>query len=62
MTCELELEDSTLANEQSRWDVRKFSFSQRTVNEWNTISTDRVRGSIMAICSRTKYTVISIKL
>ena len=27
--------DFTLANEQSRLDVRKFSLSQRTVHEWN---------------------------
>ena len=32
---------------QSRLDVRKYSFSQRTVNEWNTLSADCVHfGSI----------------
>ena len=30
----------TLAKKQCRLDIRKFSFSQRTVNEWNRISAD----------------------
>ena len=30
----------TLAKKQCRLDVRKFSFSQRTVNEWNILSAD----------------------
>ena len=29
----------TLVKKQSRLDVRKFSFSQRTINVWNTLST-----------------------
>ena len=29
----------TLVKKQSRWDVRKFSFSQRTINVWNNLST-----------------------
>ena len=28
----------TLAKKQCRLDIRKFSFSQRTVNEWNRLS------------------------
>ena len=32
----------TLANKQSRLDVRKFSFSQRTINVWNKLSTECV--------------------
>ena len=28
----------TLAKKQCRLDIRKFSFSQRTVNEWNILS------------------------
>ena len=28
----------TLAKRQCRLDIRKFSFSQRTVNEWNRLS------------------------
>ena len=27
----------TIAKEQCTLDIRKFSFSQRTVNEWNTL-------------------------
>ena len=30
----------TLAKKQSRLDVRKFSFSQRTINVWNKLSTE----------------------
>ena len=29
----------TLVKKQSRLEVRKFSFSQRTINVWNTLST-----------------------
>ena len=32
----------TLAKKQCRLDIRKFSFSQRTVNEWNRLSADCV--------------------
>ena len=30
---------------QSRLDVRKYSFSQRTINVWNNLSTDCVHAS-----------------
>ena len=30
----------TLVNDQCRLDIRKYSFSQRTVNEWNILYTD----------------------
>ena len=30
----------TLVKKQSRLDVRKFSFSQRTINVWNKLSTE----------------------
>ena len=32
----------TLAKKQCRLDISKFSFSQRTVNEWNRLSADCV--------------------
>ena len=32
----------TLVKKQSRLDVRKFSFSQRTINVWNKLSTEYV--------------------
>ena len=32
----------TLANKQCRLDLRKFSFSQRTLKEWNIVSPDCV--------------------
>ena len=35
----------TLVKKQSRWDVRKFSFSQRTINVWNTLSEECVHAS-----------------
>ena len=39
------LEDITLAKKQCRLDISKFSFSQRTVNEWNRLSADCVGAS-----------------
>ena len=35
----------TLAKKQCRLDIRTFSFSQRTVNEWNRLSADCVAAS-----------------
>ena len=35
----------TLVKKQSRLDVRKFSFSQRTINVWNKLSTKCVHAS-----------------
>ena len=32
----------TLVKKQSRLDIRKYSFSQRTINVWNNLSTDCV--------------------
>ena len=37
----------TLAKKQCRLDIRKFSFSQRTVNEWNRLSADCVGAIIV---------------
>ena len=35
----------TLVKKQSRLDVRKFSFSQRTINVWTKLSTECVHAS-----------------
>ena len=35
----------TLVKKQSRLDVRKYSFSHRTINVWNNLSTDCVHAS-----------------
>ncbi len=35
----------TLVMEQRRLDVREYSFSQRTINVWNKLSTDCVHSS-----------------
>ncbi len=35
----------TLVKKQSRLDVRRFSFSQRTINVWNKLSTECVNAS-----------------
>ena len=32
--------------EQCRFDIRKYSFSQRVINEWNKLSNDYVKGWI----------------
>ena len=37
--------DYTLVKKQSRLDVRKYSFSQRTISVWNKLSTDCVHAS-----------------
>ena len=39
----------TLAKKQCRLDIMKFSFSQRTVNEWNRLSADCVGASSVNI-------------
>ena len=36
-----------LVKYQCRLDIRKYSFSQRTINEWNKLSTDFVTASSM---------------
>ena len=41
------LED--MEKKQCRLDIRKFSFSQRTVNEWNRLSADCVGASSVNI-------------
>ena len=35
----------TLVKDQCRLDIRKYSFSQRAINEWNTLATCCVTGS-----------------
>ena len=35
----------TLVNDQYRLNIRKYSFSQWTINEWNKLSTDCVTAS-----------------
>ena len=35
----------TLVKDQCRLDIRKYSFSQRTINEWNNLYTDCVTAS-----------------
>ena len=39
----------TLLKKQSRLDVRKYSFSKRTINVWNNLSTDCVHASSVNI-------------
>ena len=36
---------AALVKEQCRLDMRKYSFSQRVMNEWNKLSNDRVNAS-----------------
>ena len=42
----------TLVKKQNRLDVRTYSFSKRTINVWNKLSTDCVHAS--SVCSITK--------
>ena len=39
--------DVTLLKDQCGLDIRKYSFSQRTINEWNKVSTDCETASSM---------------
>ena len=39
-----------LVKDQCRLDIRKHSFSQRTVNEWNKLTTDCVTASSVNMC------------
>ena len=41
--------DVKLIMDQCRLDIRKYSFSQKTINEWNKLSTDFITGSSMNI-------------
>ena len=49
----IELDDSALVKDQSCLDVRKYSFFQRTVNDWNKLSPG-CTNSIALLCSRTE--------
>ena len=46
--------DIELVKDQCRLDIRKHSFSQRTINEWNKLSTDCVTASSMNIYIKNK--------
>ena len=37
--------EMTLVKDQCRLDIRKYSFSQKTINEWKKMSTDCVTAS-----------------
>ena len=45
----------TLVKKQSRLDVRKFSFSQRTINVWNKLSAECVHASSVTMLKNRKY-------
>ena len=47
----------TLVKEQSRWDIRKYSFSQRIIKVWNKFSNDCVHASSMFKNRIDKYLV-----
>ena len=45
--CRTRGHEVTLVKDQCKLDIRKYSFSQRTINEWNKLSTDYVTASSM---------------
>ena len=49
--------DFALVKGQSRLDVRKYYFSQRTVNEWNKLSADCVHSSSVRMSRIDNYLV-----
>ena len=50
----------TLVKKQSRLDVRKYSFSQRTINVWNNLSTDCVHASSVNMFKNKIYKYLAI--
>ena len=46
----------TLVEKKCRLDVIKYSFSQRTINVWNNLSTDRVQNKIDKYLVKAGYT------
>ena len=44
-----------LLKKQSRLHVRKYSFSERTINVWNKLGLSTV---LVELCSRTEYTYL----
>ena len=51
------LDNAVLAKKPCRLDTRKFSFSQRTVNEWNRLSPDSVGGNGVNILRQIGWTL-----
>ena len=51
----------TLVKKQSRLDVRKFSFSQRTINVWNKLSTECVHANSVNIMFNNKIDKYLVK-
>ena len=47
----------TLVKKQSRLDVRKYTFSQRTLNVWTKLSTDCVHATSVNMFRLDKYLV-----
>ena len=47
-----------LVKDQCRLDIRKYSFSQRTINEWNTLSTDCITASRMNMFKNKVHTYL----
>ena len=41
-----------LAKERCKLDIRKYAFSQRTINEWNRLPGECVNATSVKICSR----------
>ena len=51
----------TLVKKLSRLDIRKFSFSQRTINVWNKLSAECVM-LVVLMCSRIQFNSIQNNL
>ena len=47
----------TLVKKQSRLDVRKYSFSHRTINVWNKLSTDCVHATSVNVLRRVTHKI-----
>ena len=49
---------AALVKSYCRLDIRIFSFSQRTINNWNQLSHDCVNASFQCKCLNKKWTII----
>ena len=50
--------EATLAKDQFRLDIGKYAFSQKTINEWNKLSTYCVTSSSVNMFNNKVYTYL----
>ena len=61
-TVETEENHVTLVKEQCRLDIRKCSFSETTINEWNKLSTDYINGGSANVVKTTLTNTAEVRV